>query len=143
MYHGGMDDVERIERAMVTIRRRQRRRTLARRSGVSGQAFDVLDALESGQAVTVSDIAHVLGVDQPRASKLVTAAVAEGLVRREADQSDGRRSTLVLTEAGRAVVAAAHRTRRTAFAAAMAEWTAAERAEFARLLTRFVEALPD
>mgnify|MGYP001159232131 CR=1 FL=1 len=138
-----MDDVERIERAMVRIRRRQRRRTLARRQGMSGQAFDVLDAIEAGRAVTVSEIAQALGVDQPRASRLVAAAVADGLVRREADQADGRRSVLVLTEAGQEAVAQAHRTRRAAFAAAMAGWTEAERAEFARLLTRFVDALPD
>jgi len=143
MYHDDMDDVERIERAMVLIRRRQRRRALARRQGVSGQAFDVLDAIEAGQAVTVSDIAQALGVDQPRASRLVAAAVAGGLVRREADQRDGRRSVLVLTEAGQNAVAAAHRNRREVFAAAMAGWTASERAEFARLLTRFVDALLD
>lgn len=142
MYRSGMDEVERIERAMVAIRRRQRRRALARLSGVSGQSFEVLDALESDQAATVSSVARALDVDQPRASKLVAAAVQAGLVRREADQADGRRSALRLTDAGRAALDAAHRNRRAVFAEAMTGWNDEERAEFARLLARFVAALP-
>lgn len=55
-------------------------------------------------------MATALGIDQPRASKLVAAAVAAGPVRREADQ-------------------------------AMADWPAGARAEFARLLTRFLASL--
>ena len=137
-----VDDVERIERAMVAIRRRQTRRALAAAANEpAGRAFDVLDVIEATSAPTVSSVAASLGVDQPRASKLVSAAVAAGLVRRVADQADGRRAVLVTTKAGRSVLEAAHRRRREVFAAAMAEWTARERAEFARLLSRFVEAL--
>ncbi|MFD4429251.1 MarR family transcriptional regulator, partial [Nocardia sp. NPDC058497] len=40
---------------------------------------------------TVSTVAAALAVDQPRASKLVAAAVTAGYLRRVADQSDGRR----------------------------------------------------
>lgn len=143
MYHERMNDVEAIERAMVAVRRRQSRRALARLHGLSGQGFDVLDVIEaSGSPVTVSSVAQALGVDQPRASRLVAAAVAAGLVRRAADQADGRRSVLLMTDAGRAAVERAHGTRREVFAEAMTGWTDAERAEFARLLTRFVAALP-
>lgn len=142
MYHGGMDDVERVEAAMVAVRRRQSRRALARLHDVQGALYDVLDAVEAGSAVTVSSLAQALGVDQPRASRLVAAAVAEGLVRRQADQADGRRSVLVLTAAGREAAERAHRTRQAVFRSAMDGWTDAERAEFARLLTRFVQALP-
>ncbi|MEV2270554.1 MarR family winged helix-turn-helix transcriptional regulator [Nonomuraea africana] len=137
-----MDDVERVEAAMVAVRRRQSRRALARLHDVQGALYDVLDAVEAGSAVTVSSLAQALGVDQPRASRLVAAAVAEGLVRRQADQADGRRSVLVLTAAGREAAERAHRTRQAVFRSAMDGWTDAERAEFARLLTRFVQALP-
>lgn len=124
---------------MVAIRRRQTRRVLAGEGGPVGQAFDVLDVIEgSSEPTTVSAVAEALSVDQPRASKLVAAAVAQGLVRRLADQEDGRRSVLVLTEPGLEVLAAAHARRRAAFDAAMAGWAERERAEFARLLTRFV-----
>ncbi len=124
---------------MVAIRRRQTRRVLAGEGEPVGQAFDVLDVIEgSSEPTTVSAVAEALSVDQPRASKLVAAAVAQGLIRRLADQEDGRRSVLVLTEPGLEVLAAAHARRRAAFDAAMAGWAEHERAEFARLLARFV-----
>ena len=136
-------EVAAIERAMVAIRRRQSRRVLARTQGAVGPEFDVLDVIEgASEPVTVSTVAQALSVDQPRASRLVAAAVAAGLVRREADQADGRKAWLVLTETGAAALERAHHTRQAAFAAAMAGWTEEERAEFARLLTRFVEAVP-
>ncbi|NRQ30747.1 MarR family transcriptional regulator [Nonomuraea sp. NN258] len=135
-----------VERAMVAIRRRQSRRALARAHGAHtapGPEFDVLDVIEAAaEPVSVAGVAQALGVDQPRASRLVAAAVAAGTVRRQADQADGRRAWLVLTDAGRAALEQAHGHRQAAFAAAMSEWTEAERAEFARLLTRFVAALP-
>lgn len=67
--------------------------------------------------------------------------MAAGLVRREADQADGRRALLVRTPAGRHLSAQAHDFRRQLFGEAMAGWPAADRAEFARLLARFVESL--
>jgi DNA-binding MarR family transcriptional regulator len=147
-------DVELVEQAMVAIRRRQTRRSLAARAAArdprAGAAtaaahVDVLDVLEAaeqaGAAVTVSNVAIALSVDQPRASRLVAAAVADGVVRRTADQTDGRRSLLVLTARGRAVVQRVHVFRQSAFAAAMSDWSSTERKEFARLLTRFVDGL--
>lgn len=45
---------------------------------------------------------------------------------------------LVSTESGFELLAAAHARRQAAFDAAMVGWSERERAEFARLLTRFV-----
>ncbi|GAA3290036.1 winged helix-turn-helix transcriptional regulator [Dactylosporangium vinaceum] len=133
-----------IEGAMVAIRRRQTRRALARTVPDADPAlFDVVDAVEAGERVTVTDVAAALDVAQPRASKLVAAAVAAGLVRREADQRDGRRAFLALTATGRELCDRVHATRRTRFAAATRDWSADERVEFARLLTRFVDGLTD
>ncbi|HZY29567.1 MAG TPA: MarR family winged helix-turn-helix transcriptional regulator [Jiangellaceae bacterium] len=139
---------------MVAIRRSQTRRALTRLaegrddadSGVvGGSAVDVLDAIEAaeqaGSLATVSGVAAALNVDQPRASKLVATAVEAGLVRREADQADGRRALLVRTEQGTTLSEELHRFRRSIFATAMSDWTDADRAAFARLLTRFVESL--
>ncbi|MEU8320380.1 MarR family winged helix-turn-helix transcriptional regulator [Nonomuraea sp. NPDC048881] len=136
-------EIAAIERAMVAIRRRQSRRALARQHGAAGPEFEVLDVIEAaGGRLTVSAVAEALNVDQPRASRLVTAAVTAGLVRREADQADGRRAWLVLTDAGAAALTQARQARQAAFASATAGWSAAERAEFARLLTRFVQGMP-
>ncbi|MEC3915226.1 MarR family winged helix-turn-helix transcriptional regulator [Nocardia sp. CDC160] len=134
-----------IERAMVAIRRSQTRRALnkfAARAGgpaVDPTVFGVLDAVEARDGeTTVSDIATALGVDQPRASRLVARAVAEGLLERRADQEDARRIHLHLTAAARTALGRAHTNRQAVFAEATASWTDRDRTEFARLLTKFV-----
>lgn len=128
---------------MVAIRRRQARRTFGVQAGGSDPVQEVLDAVEAagGEPIGVNGVAAALGVDQPRASKLVAAAVAGGLIRREADQADGRRTNLVLTPAGHDQLATVHKHRQSRFADAMADWTPAERTTFATLLTRFVTTL--
>jgi DNA-binding MarR family transcriptional regulator len=155
------EDIEAVERAMVAIRRSQSRRTLSRLAaarqpagsragretaatapGTGAEVLDVIEeAEEAGGAATVTSVAAALDIDQPRASKLVAAAVAAGLVRREADQADGRRALLVRTQAGRRMSAEIHAFRRHVCAEAINGWPAVDRAEFARLLTRFVESL--
>jgi DNA-binding MarR family transcriptional regulator len=158
----GDDPVEAaVEAAMVRIRRRQARRTLARELGAGGAdrgsgpdaggpgltpdghaVLDVIEEAEQGGATaTVGSVADEMGVDRPRASTLVAAAVRAGFVHRRADQDDGRRAPLVLSAAGRHHLEHVHNLRRRRFAEAMARWTPAERAEFARLLTAFVTAL--
>jgi DNA-binding MarR family transcriptional regulator len=136
-----------VETAMVAIRRSQTRRALARSGptgGVDPAVFDVVDAVEGlpGRA-TVMAVAAALDVAQPRASKLVAAAVEAGWLRREADQGDGRRSLLVLTGEGLALAERVHTARRARFAAATGDWTPAELATFAQLLTRFVAGLTE
>ncbi|MEV0569197.1 MarR family winged helix-turn-helix transcriptional regulator [Dactylosporangium sp. NPDC050588] len=136
-----------VETAMVSIRRSQTRRALARSgpaSGVDPATFDVVDAVEGlRDRATVTAVAAALDVAQPRASKLVAAAVEAGWVRREADQDDGRRSLLVRTPAGLALCERVHAARRARFAAATAGWTPAEVETFAQLLTRFVAGLTE
>lgn len=136
-------DLVAVERAMVAIRRRQTRRALAGQHDTTGyEVLDVVEAAEqAGDEATVTTVAAALAVDQPRASKLVAKAVEAGLVRRVADQADGRRALLVRTAKGREASAEVHRTRQARFEAAMVDWSDVERAEFARLLSRFVEAL--
>lgn len=105
--------------------------------------FRLLDALEAApQPPSVGQLAEAIGVDQPRASRLVQAAVEAGHARREVDPADARRSAIVLTAAGRRVLAGARDTRRGAVETALAGFTPEESAEFARLLTRFVAAWP-
>jgi DNA-binding MarR family transcriptional regulator len=162
----GTNPIELIEAALVTMRRDQSRRRLQRRAGLEGgdengpghpqhhggrrgdglaQAarFRLLDALEGAErAPSVSELAEMIGVDQPRASRLVQAAVDAGHARREVDPGDARRSAIVLTASGRALLAAARENRRTAVETALAGFTPEETAEFSRLLTRFIAAWP-
>ena len=154
-----------IEQAMVALRRSWGRRSLYRRAatagptagpgvvgaagpgvagtaGVGAAAFQVLDAIEgaagAGAAMTVNGVAGALGIDQPRASRLVAQAVDAGLVRRGADPEDGRRSVIALTPRGARVLADGHRTRRGAIEAALAGWSGEDRETFARLLRAYV-----
>ncbi|MEV0135021.1 MarR family transcriptional regulator [Dactylosporangium sp. NPDC050688] len=141
------DALSAVETAMVAIRRSQTRRALARSGptgGVDPAVFDVVDAVEGlGDRATVMTVAAALDVAQPRASKLVAAAVEAGWLRREADQGDGRRSLLVRTAQGLALSERVHAARRARFAAATAGWTAADLDLFAQLLTRFVAGLTE
>jgi DNA-binding MarR family transcriptional regulator len=89
-------------------------------------------------ALTVTRLAEALGVDQPRASRLAAQAVEAGLLRRQADQEDGRRSLLVLTDAGTSALTDIRGFRCRVIAEVTADWPPSERAQFARLLTRFV-----
>jgi DNA-binding MarR family transcriptional regulator len=103
----------------------------------------LLDALAAASApLTVSEIAEAVGVDQPRASRLVQQAVAQTLVRREVDPDDARRTRVALTDTGAAIVARFRGERRDAVRAALAGFSDAERTELARLLGKLVSAWP-
>lgn len=143
-----------IETALVTLRRAQRRRALAgmarRRDQPTGATaalpdavFELLDVLaaaaEHGESLTVTDVAARLDVDQPRASRLAATALAAALIRREADQRDGRRSLLRLTTDGEDVLNRIHDFRKRAIAEATKGWSDDDRAALARLLPRFVD----
>ena len=101
--------------------------------------FRLLAALRDRDGMSVSEIAEVIGVDQPRASRLVNDSAERGLVTRRADERDARRSVVELTEQGRSILSKTNESRRTAVADAVAGFTAEETATFAALLTRFVE----
>lgn len=105
--------------------------------------FRLLEALAAASTpLSVSELAEAIGVDQPRASRLVQAAVATGHVRRDVDPGDARRNTLHLTDAGKAVVDQTKGSRRAGVEAALAEFDETERAQLAALLTRLAEAWP-
>lgn len=99
--------------------------------------------LAAGETRTgISEIATQIGVDQPRASRLVNEAAERGLVNRGVDPTDARRSVVTLTDAGRAAIASARESSRTAVTTALAGFTPDEAAQFAALLARFVGAWP-
>ena len=61
------------------------------------------DARGAGRGIhplSVSELGDAVGVDQPRASRLVQQGVELGLVRREADPDDARRTRIALTDQG-------------------------------------------
>jgi DNA-binding MarR family transcriptional regulator len=97
----------------------------------------MLGALREREPMSVSEIAETIGVDQPRASRLVNDATERGLVTRRTDDRDARRSVVQLAPAGRALLEASEADRRSAVAEALAGFSAEDAAELAALLTRF------
>ncbi|WP_234442034.1 MarR family winged helix-turn-helix transcriptional regulator [Streptomyces sp. NRRL S-1448] len=138
---------------MVALRRSRQRRAPARlaerrdertdrHAGRPDAVFALLDvvasAAEQDAAPTVTEAAALLGVDRPRSSRLTAQAIEAGLLRREADQRDGRRSLLVPTPEGRDVLARIRGFRCRVIAVSTAGWSTEDRAALTRLLTRFV-----
>jgi DNA-binding MarR family transcriptional regulator len=108
--------------------------------------FRMLDALEAaeqaGTNLSISAVADAVGVDQPRASRLVQEGVDRGLVRRIQDPADARRSLIQLTAAGRTQITEVRSRRRSAVEEAIASFTPEEARTFAALFDRFVRAWP-
>ncbi|WP_031091764.1 MarR family winged helix-turn-helix transcriptional regulator [Streptomyces sp. NRRL S-15] len=87
--------------------------------------------------MTVGGLAAEMGVAQPVASRTVAACITDGLLRRSASQSDGRRTVLELTEHGEAERNRFAAEQRKAFEEITATWSPEERIQFARLLARY------
>lgn len=94
------------------------------------------------EALSVGAIGEAIGVDQPRASRLVQQAAARELVLREADPSDARRTRIALTKRGRAIARGARGARRESLSTALEHFTEAERADLARLLAKLANHWP-
>jgi DNA-binding MarR family transcriptional regulator len=142
--------VDRIEAAMVAIRRSQSRRAitrvLQRLAGPTAEVghsmvVDALDRSADDIPPPVGAVAERLGIDPSRASRMVASAVKAGFVRRVASQEDGRRVGLELTDQGKALAELARTARRQVFGQAVANWTDDDAEAFARLLARFVDDL--
>lgn len=95
----------------------------------------MLEALAAGP-LSVSALGEAIGVDQPRASRLVQQGVERGWLSREADPDDARRTRIVLTDEGRRMGRGVRGDRREALRSAMSALTAEEQVEFARLLAK-------
>lgn len=88
-----------------------------------------------------SILAEVTCADPSTVSRQVAHLVKIGLIERQADPEDGRASLLVPTEAGRAVFGEFARWRGRILAPLVADWTADDREDFARLVEKFTNAL--
>lgn len=100
----------------------------------------MLEALAAAsEPLSVSDLGAAIGVDQPRASRLVQQGVAHAWLRREADPDDARRTRIALTDEGRSLVHGVRGERREVLGAALAAFTDEERTELARLLGKLAD----
>lgn len=97
---------------------------------------------QAGRSLGVSAIGESIGVDQPRASRLVSQGVELGLLQREVDPDDARRTLIALTEKGRAISNRFRGAQRESVDLALDGFTDEERALLAQLLSRLADAWP-
>lgn len=98
-----------IARALNAIRRlvrvlRTSASTTERQTGLSAAQVFVLQLLEQAPAESMNDLAARTMTDQSSVSVVVTRLQAKGLVAREPSRTDARRTRVVITDAGRAVL---------------------------------------
>ncbi|WP_229718105.1 MarR family winged helix-turn-helix transcriptional regulator [Microbacterium aerolatum] len=100
----------------------------------------MLDALATAsEPLSVSALGEAIGVDQPRASRLVQQGVQRGLVQREADPEDARRTRIALTDEGRRIARGMRGERRQVLSKALESFTDEEKGELARLLGKLAD----
>lgn len=137
---------------MLRVRRGMSRRTLGQlltsqiRPTISLAMLGVIDTIEQGAdedtgVVMVGTVATRMAIDPSRASRLVSEAISQGYLRRVACQEDGRRTALELTPAAEKITEQAHQIRREYYQRLMSGWSGSERAQFAKLLSRFTAAM--
>ena len=86
-------------------------------------------------------LAELVHSDPSTVSRHVASLVEQGLVRREADETDGRASRLVVTDAGHAALDQLRRERESLLERATAGWEETELATFTTLFDRLLDDL--
>jgi DNA-binding MarR family transcriptional regulator len=104
-------------------------------------AYGVLARIASDGPQRLSSLAGGLCVDLSTVSRQVGALEVAGLVRRTPDPTDRRASLIEVTETGMDVFVQHRSTWLGALKGLLADWTPAERQEFARLFARLNEAM--
>jgi DNA-binding MarR family transcriptional regulator len=91
---------------IAAVRRRTKRlvTALVTREGVSPQQFWTLVAISENENLSLGELARRQRMDEPTACRVVGALSRRRLVRNGFDPADRRRSRLVLTPSGRALV---------------------------------------
>jgi DNA-binding MarR family transcriptional regulator len=84
-------------------------------------------------------LAELVHADPSTISRHVAMLVERGLVRRDADESDGRASRLVVTDAGRAELEKLRAEREAYFGQVMADWSDDDVATFTTLFQRLLD----
>jgi DNA-binding MarR family transcriptional regulator len=99
----------------------------------------VADLRAAGGTVTVKDVAAALDLEHSTVSRLLGEMEDDGLVTRAADTADRRRTTVELTDLGRAVVADATTMTRFFMRLMLSDWPVEDVESLTRLLGRLAD----
>jgi DNA-binding MarR family transcriptional regulator len=142
------DKVGRLEdvRSLSDLLPRFMRLAAAHKAHVAGEGRDraalvLLFPIHRMGPVRQGALADVMHADPSTVSRHVAALVDRGLVRRVADESDGRASRLVITDAGHTALQDLCAERETRLDSVTADWEADELATFTRLFARLIDDL--
>jgi DNA-binding MarR family transcriptional regulator len=98
--------------------------------------LEAIDAAARRGSSLITEVAAELGLDRSNASRMLSAAVAAGLVTKTIASDDARRTELGITAAGHKLLAAARAWQERMFAQLVADWPVADRRRFAGYLVR-------
>ncbi|WP_448617317.1 MarR family winged helix-turn-helix transcriptional regulator [Geodermatophilus sp. URMC 65] len=104
-------------------------------------ALVLLFPLERLGPLRQSTLAELVHADPSTVSRHVSSLIEQGLVQRVADETDGRASRLVVTDAGSAALQQVRAEREAHLAAATADWPTAELTALTRLFGRLLDDL--
>lgn len=121
-------------------------KTSAAAEGRDRAALTLLFPLVRLGPVRQSALAELVHADPSTVSRHVAALIDQGLVQRVADETDGRASLLVVTDAGRGALAQVRAEREAHLARVTADWSGADLTAlttlFGRLLDDLAASLP-
>ena len=145
---GTADQVGRLEdvRSLSDLLPRFMRLAAAHKAHVAGEGRDraalvLLFPIHRMGPVRQGALADVMHADPSTVSRHVAALVDRGLVRRVADESDGRASRLVITDAGHTALQDLCAERESRLDSVTAAWDADDLATFTRLFARLIDDL--
>jgi DNA-binding MarR family transcriptional regulator len=139
-----LDDLQRVEKAIVRIARigagREAARNRAERSGVhlSRPAINLISALHASGPMRLSQLADLADLEAPLVSREIARLCEGGYVKREADPTDGRATIVELSGKGRRAYSAYREATDQIVVEAFAGWKAPELRTLADYLERVV-----
>jgi DNA-binding MarR family transcriptional regulator len=143
---GPTEPVDRLEdvRSLSDLLPRFVRLAAALKAHVSGEGRDraalvLLFPIDRMGPVRQGALADVMHTDPSTVSRHVATLVDRGLVRRVADESDGRASRLVITDAGHTALQDLCAERESRLDAVTAHWDTDDLATFTRLFARLID----
>jgi DNA-binding MarR family transcriptional regulator len=140
-------EVQQAEQALERLfrltanRKVHRRQTTAVGVDITRAGYAVLRSIDASGELTLGEVAAECSMDPAAASRQVHTLEADGLVRRNGSDGDGRVTVLRLTDEGRDVYRRIVEVRTAYMERVLADWTVADRAELAKLVNRLVDDL--
>lgn len=142
-------DIRQIGQAMGRMRLMIGRRIIGRVAlsraapGLDLSHLDVIEAVRRIAAegeVTIGAVADMMRVDPSRSSRLIAELVQGGFLVRSVSQADARRAVVELTDKARHYFREVEGVKREFIHSIVADWSAEDISNFARLYLQFVDA---